>query len=329
LTLAFAGSATASAAETSADTTLPAHWVPFRHIPAAVDLTGPRRDGSLTVALGGRLSLLGPGGLSPFARGRHGYATHRGTEPYMAMAPAEPASVGKRSFTADDIYALEPASTPSVIRIDGQGHASRFVGLPKGSFPNGIAFDTTGTLGYRLLVSLAEGKSTTILSIGYRGTIQVLTHRAPQVEGGMVVAPPSFGAFAGDLIAPDELNGMIYAIDPHGVVRPVAESGLPHGGDIGVESEAFVPTGFSAQSVAYLADRSVPGNLHPGTNTILKLAGSELERAGVHPGDLLVATEGGAQTISVRCSQTCAVSHIGSGPAATHAEGHIVFSTAP
>ncbi|HEX3564075.1 MAG TPA: hypothetical protein VHU17_01775 [Acidimicrobiales bacterium] len=245
------------------------------------------------------------------------------------MAPAKPANVGKRSFTPDDIYALEPASAPSVIRIDGQGHASRFVGLPKGSFPNGIAFDTTGAFGYRLLVSLAEGKSTTILSIDYRGTIQVLTHRAPQVEGGMVVAPASFGAFAGDLIAPDELNGMIYAIDSHGVVRPVADSGLPHGGDIGVESEAFVPTGFSAQSVAYLADRSVPGNLHPGTNTVLKLAGSELERAGVHPGDLLVASEGGAQTISIRCSQTCSLSHIGSGPTATHAEGHIVFSTGP
>jgi hypothetical protein len=45
-----------------------------------------------------------------------------------------------------------------------------------------------------------------------------------------------------------------------------------------------------AQSTAYLADSSVPGNLRPGTNTILKLAGSELERAGVHPVDLLVST---------------------------------------
>jgi hypothetical protein len=30
-------------------------------------------------------------------------------------------------------------------------------------------------------------------------------------------------------------------------------SGLPHGGDIGVESAGFVPPGFSADDAAYLA----------------------------------------------------------------------------
>lgn len=101
---------------------------------------------------------------------------------------------------------------------------------------------------------------------------------------------------------------------------------LPHGGDIGVESEGFAPTEFSARTAAYLSDRSVPGNAHPGTDNILELAGTELVRAGVHPGDLLVASEGGAQTISVRCQQTCTVTHIAAGPAVTHAEGHIAFS---
>jgi hypothetical protein len=80
--------------------------------------------------------------------------------------------------------------------------------------------------------------------------------------------------------------------------------------------------------VAYLSDRSVPGNAHPGTNSILELTGTGLERAGVQHGDLLVASEGGAETISVRCQQTCTISHVAAGPAATHAEGHIVFSTA-
>jgi hypothetical protein len=324
--IVVAGSAASGAGQPVSDATLPAHWVPFRPILAVVDLAGPRRDGSLTLALGGRLSLLSPGGSVPFARGKHGYTTSRGTEPYIALAPAGSGGVGGSTFPQGDIYALEPSHRPAVIRIDAQGHPSRFAGLPRGSFPNGIAVDTTGAFDHRLLVSVAQGKSTSILSVDSRGTVRTLTRRAPRVEGGMVVAPASFGAFAGDLIAPDELNGTVYAIDPHGVVRTVAVSGLPHGGDIGVESEGFVPAGFSPPSAAYLADRSVPGNAHPGTNSILRLAGSELARAGVLPGDLLVATEGGAETISVRCSQTCAVTHIGAGPAATHAEGHIAFA---
>jgi hypothetical protein len=308
---------------------LPAHWVPFRHIPAVVDLTGARRDGRVTLAVGGRLALLGPGGVVPFARGDHGYVTNRGTEPYVALAPDPPAGAGGRSFTRDDVFALEPGGTPAVIRIDGRGHATRFAGLPRGSFPNGIAFDTTGAFGYRLLVSAAAGGATSIFSIGPRGAVRTLTRRAPRVEGGMVVAPPSFGSFAGDLIAPDELNGTVYAIDPRGISRPIAESGLPHGGDIGVESEGFVPAGFSARSTAYLADRSVPGNAHPGADNILELAGTGLARAGVQPGDLLVASEAGAETISVRCQPTCTVNHIAAGPPPTHAEGHIVFSANP
>jgi hypothetical protein len=45
--------------------------------------------------------------------------------------------------------------------------------------------------------------------------------------------------------------------------------------------------------------------------------------SGVRPGDLLVATEAGAQTFAVRCRLTCTVRRIGQGPTVTHAEGHI------
>jgi hypothetical protein len=55
------------------------------------------------------------------------------------------------------------------------------------------------------------------------------------------------------------------------------------------------------------------------------LRGAALARAGVAPGDLLVATEGGARTIAVRCETTCAVRHIADGPRVAHAEGHIAF----
>jgi hypothetical protein len=323
--VALAGCSATAAVAPRSDRLLPAHWLASRHIPAVVDLAGPRRDGRLTLALAGRLSLLGSNGLAGFARGRDGYATARKTEPYIALAPQSPSRASGCSFARDDVYALEPGRSPAIIRVDVAGRAARFAALPKGSFPDGITFDMTGAFGRRLLVSATVGGATSILAVDCRGVVQTLTRRAPHVEGGIVVAPASFGIFAGQLIAPDENSGTIYAVDARGVVATVADSRLPHGGDIGVESTGFVPAGLSRQS-AYLADRSVPGNAHPGTDSVLRLAGAELARAGVRPGDLLVATEGGAETLAVRCGQSCLVRHIAAGPAVTHAEGHIVFA---
>jgi hypothetical protein len=60
-------------------------------------------------------------------------------------------------------------------------------------------------------------------------------------------------------------------------------SGLPHGGDIGVESASLVPPGSGASGAAYLADRFSRGNRHPGTDNILRLPGQELISAGVAP----------------------------------------------
>jgi hypothetical protein len=45
-----------------------------------------------------------------------------------------------------------------------------------------------------------------------------------------------FGRFAGDLIAPDEQGGRVFAVTPRGRSMLVVASGLPHGGDVGVES---------------------------------------------------------------------------------------------
>jgi hypothetical protein len=142
------------------------------------------------------------------------------------------------------------------------------------------------------------------------------------MEGGMVVAPARFGSFGGDLIAPDEASGRVYAMDPSGKVVTMVRSGLPAGGDIGVESAGFVPPRASG---VYLADRFSAGNRHPGDNAILQLSAAELARAGIRAGDLLVATEGGARTIDVRCAATCTVRYVAAGPAIAHAEGHIVF----
>jgi hypothetical protein len=149
-----------------------------------------------------------------------------------------------------------------------------------------------------------------------------VTTDGPPVEGGIVVAPATFGSFGGDLIAPNETSGRVYAVSPDGTVVILARSELPAGGDIGVESAGFVP----AAAAAYLADRFSAGNKHPGDDAILRLPAAGLARAGIRAGDLLVATEGGAQTIDVRCAATCAVRYVAAGPANAHAEGHIVFS---
>jgi hypothetical protein len=110
-------------------------------------------------------------------------------------------------------------------------------------------------------------------------------------------------------------------------VATVAVSGLPHGGDIGVESAGFLPPRFGPGDAAYLADRYSKGNRHPGTDSILRLPGSQLLKAGARPGDLLVATEATARTIMVRCANACTVRYIAAGPAITHAEGHIAFTS--
>ena len=148
----------------------------------------------------------------------------------------------------------------------------------------------------------------------------------PATEGGITVAPASFGRYGGDLIAPGETSGRIFAIRPDGTVATLAVSGLPRGGDIGVESTGFIPPGFNGSGPAFLADRYSKGNKHPGTNSILRFPGPELVKSGVRAGDLLVATEASAQTIVIRCATSCTVRHIADGPAITHAEGHIVFN---
>ena len=213
--------------------------------------------------------------------------------------------------------------------ISPQGQARRFASLPPGRSLTGIAYDGTGRFGHRLLVTSGLGGHTTLYAIGCDGRVTPIVIGGPPVEGGIVVAPPTFGTFGGDLIAPNETSGRVYAFDPAGTVRILVRSGLPAGGDIGVESAGFVPPGAAA---GYLADRFSPGNRHPGDDDILRLPAAELARAGVKAGDLVVATEGGARTIDVRCdthsAASCVVRYIGTGPDIAHPEGHIVFAAA-
>jgi hypothetical protein len=303
-----------------------AHWRQLLHVTRVVDLTVARTDGRLVVATDGRLALVRPGGrLRPFARGPRGYQTKRGLEPYIALSSGDAVRGAGCRFPPDAVYALEPLGRAGVIVVDANGRARRLVDLRGAGRLKGIAFDTTGRFGHRLLVTGTESGRTSVFALDCRGRAQTVTRTAPPLEGGIVVAPASFGAFAGQLIAPDEKSGRILAIASSGRASLVARSGIPRGGDIGVESAGFVPRGFRAGWSAYLADRVSPGNAYPGDDAILALPGRDVLRAGVRPGDLLVASEGGARTVAVRCRRTCSVTRRADGPPRAHAEGHIVF----
>ena len=293
-----------------------ARWTAFVHVHRPLDVTGPRRDGSIVLAAAGRLMLLRPNGtVEPFAPA---YKSPGGEEPYVALSPGG-------CFGTDMVYALRLSGGRGVVSINEQGAVRRLASLSAPGLIDGITFDRAGAFGHRLLVTVNAALITTVDAIDCHGTVTAITSNAPRVEGGIAVAPATFGRFGGDLIAPDEQGGRIFAITPRGRSILVARSGLPHGPDIGVESEAFVPGG--THQDALLADRLTPGNRHPGDDLVLRITHGALAAAGVRPGELLVATEGGARTDAVSCDVTgCQVRHVADGPKIAHAEGHIAFA---
>ena len=303
-------------------------WQQWQHVPGVVDV-GVRSDRTLVLMAAGRLYTLstptGGGALAPFAAGPDGYTTDPSVEPYFVVAQAAPVDGVACSWNADDLFILDLTSPPGIARVDPAGHASHFATLDGVDTLGGITLDTTGGFGHRLLVTgTHNANQTTVFAIDCQGGSSVVADSAPQVEGGIAVAPSSFGQFAGDLIAPDDNSGQVWAIDPSGAVSLVVISGLPMGGDTGVESEGFVPPGFSGGGFAYLADRGTPNNPFPGTDSLLRLSADALASAGVQEGDLLIATEGNGTTIAVRCADTCSVMPAAQGTNGGHIEGHLI-----
>ena len=303
----------------------PLTWARWQHVPGVVDVTGPRSDGSLVLAAADGLFLLDPlsGRREPFTAAASAYPGAGSGEPYIALSTGQRVAAATCSFGRDDLFVLQPKPAGAVLRIDAQGHAHGFATVDGVESLTGIAFDSVGRFGHRLLVSGPNRGATVVAAIDCRGKVTRVTETAPVLEGGIQVAPVGFGSFGGDLVAPDELSGNLYAISPDGSSATLARSGLPVGGDIGVEGVGFVPPGFAAGGAAYFADRSTPRNPHPGTDSLLRLDSASLGRAGVRDGDLLVATEGGAGMIDVRCARTCQVTELVSGDTA-HGEGHVL-----
>jgi hypothetical protein len=309
-----------------------AAWEPGKTVAGVFDLGGPRSDGTMVVAGSAALYLLQRDGtIAPFARGPGGYHEDKGAEAYLANSTGGTVTAAGCSWVADETFLLRLHIPIGIERVSATGdETGSFANLPGVTALNGIAFDTTGDFDHRLLVSAPLKGKTVIFAVDCNGGVRVIARSAPRLEGGLAVAPSSFGSFGGALIAPDELSGRIYAIKANGTVKIVATPNLPTGGDIGVESVGFVPVGFMAGGgAAYYADRLTPKNKHPGSDRLLRLNSDQLAAAGVRDGDLLVATEGGATMVAVRCATACTAIPVVATATRAHGEGHIAFAINP
>jgi len=309
-------------------------WLPSgAHVAGIHDLGGPRSDGKLVVAGSGKLFLMdATGTLAPFAQGPGGYADDKGAEAYLAVSPGLNVATAGCSFAPDDVYIERLHAPIGITKVDASGKRTNFVNTPVFSTLSGIAFDTTGDFDHRLLVvGAAKNGERLLQAIDCNRNIFTINGALPASEGGLAVAPASFGAFAGELIAPDENSGNIYAYGAKGTVDTVIKPALPTGGDVGVEDAGFVPAGFLRGGTLYFADRLTPGGKHPGSDSVLTLSSGDLAAAGVQEGDLLVATEGGGQLIAVRCiAAPCQVITVVGTATKAHGEGHLAFiTTAP
>ena len=310
-----------SAAGVGAST--PATWQAWQHLPGVFDLAGPRPDGTVVAAAAGRLYQIAPDGrISPFADGPQGYRGSDGPEAYIALSPGLQDSGAGCRFAGGDLFVLDLGTVPGVVRVSPDGRAGAFASVPATKTLSGIVFDTGGGFGHRLLVAgpAAQGDGTIVAAIDCRGGVTTVAHGLPAFEGGFAIAPPSFGAHAGELVVPDELSGRILAVTPSGQAVELAASGIDHGGDIGVESAGVVPL----SGGVLVADRGTPGSPHPGTDSVLRIEPAALAAAGAAPGGVLLACEGGVVTVDLRCAATCTVRTVAGGPAPAHGEGHLV-----
>jgi hypothetical protein len=301
-------------------------WQTAATVRGIYDVAGPLPDGRLLVATDHGLQRVDPadGAVDPLITG---YRPEGGIEDYLALGSGLSVAGAGCSFPATTAYVLQ-TRPPKVIAVDlGTGGETDLASISGVDTLNGIAFDRSGRFGDRLLVSGPHSGSAVVVALDCRGRATVVTSSAPRLEGGLAVAPPTFGPYGGALIAVDEFSGTVIAIRAEGTSDVVA-TGLPAGSDIGPESAGFVPPGFATGGTAYAADYDVGSGAHPGSGVLLRLDAAELVAAGVADGDLLVADEGGGGTYAVHCGSNGACGRprlVGTASALAHVEGHLVL----
>ena len=284
-------------------------------------MAGILPDGHLVLATDTGVQELDPA-TAEAAPALPAYRPETGSEDFLALGTGLPVAGAGCAFPLGAAYALR-TRPPGVSAAGETGFQVPLTGVDA---LTGIAFDVSGRFGNRLLVTGPRGGQTVVQALDCRGRVTKVTDSAPRLEGGLAVAPPTFGPFGGSLIGLDELGGTIVAVRAEGTSELVA-GGLPSGPDTGPDSAGFVPPGFRQGGAAYLADHDVGGATHPGTGSVLRLQAAQLIAAGVEEGDLLVATRAGGQTYDVHCDAGgCRPPRrIAQALAAAHVEGHLVL----
>ena len=234
-----------------------ASWHIFKHDPAILDLQPTSVGGQLLAEANGALQLVNQAGaITPYSIGPGGFSSNPGAEAYLAVSPGLHNAGATCDFPADVAAALKLTSPLGIELVDARGHVSSLANIPGVDGLNGIAFDTTGRFNHQLLVTAPSHGKTAVVAISCSGHVSVLNPAAPAMEGGIDIAPTGFGNYGGQLVAPDELSGKILAIGPDGTVSVVADSGLPVGQDIGVETAGFIPAGFMGRGRICVHGRS-------------------------------------------------------------------------
>jgi hypothetical protein len=136
-------------------------------------------------------------------------------------------SPGAHGFPAGAVFCHAPRNT--IYRIDADGQVATFAKLPVDDLSDGgLAFDTTGAYGYRMLA--ATGGSATnggaIYAVGAAGRTELIgRYPGPGGADNLLLAPPGWGSAGGRLlIAIDHTRrkGMLQTMAPNGTVRILA-----------------------------------------------------------------------------------------------------------
>ena len=280
-------------------------WRVLLKVPAIVDVAGPRADGQLVLSTQERALSPAPGrgraAVRDRARRLHGRrrrAVHRARVRLARLGRRRVlVRAGRRVRARRRLDARgRPRAGRAVRRLASS--TSRPAPSPPGSHSTATAVSATGCSSPRRETTARRPCTRSTAS----GHVSVIAQGAPLVEGGIVVAPPSFGRFGGRADrAPTRTAAASMPSAATARSNLVAESGLPAGGDIGVEALGFVPSRVGRGAAVYFSDLGSPGSPTQGDDSLLVLRGQDLARAALRGGELLAAMEGGGTTIAVRC----------------------------
>jgi hypothetical protein len=157
-------------------------------------------------------------------------------EKYMAVAPIQSTAAG---FTPRDIFITQK---DDIYKFSG-GILTPFVlgfGCPL-SDHTAITFDHVGTFGFDMIVTCENGLVVKIDNLGGTPHVTPLAFLAGSHLEGPAVVPLSFGPLGGQILAADDINGVVDAIKNDGTVTLNAFNWTPPDWD-GAESVQVIPS---------------------------------------------------------------------------------------